>query len=66
MTLASSTGMTWIAARLLAALMLASSPTADEFAAAVFDGHPPRVTREDSIGNMRVLDEMRRQIGLEF
>ncbi|HEY1922016.1 MAG TPA: Gfo/Idh/MocA family oxidoreductase [Tepidisphaeraceae bacterium] len=39
---------------------------ADDFAATVFDAHPPRITREDSIGNMRVLDEMRRQIGLEF
>jgi D-xylose 1-dehydrogenase (NADP+, D-xylono-1,5-lactone-forming) len=39
---------------------------ADDFAAAVFDGQPPRLSREDSIGNMRVLDEMRQQIGLEF
>jgi predicted dehydrogenase len=39
---------------------------ADDFAAAIFDGKPARITREDSIGNMRVLDEMRRQIGLEF
>jgi predicted dehydrogenase len=39
---------------------------ADDFAAAALDGRPPRISREDSIGNMRVLDEMRRQIGLEF
>jgi D-xylose 1-dehydrogenase (NADP+, D-xylono-1,5-lactone-forming) len=39
---------------------------ADDFAASVLDAQPPRITREDSIGNMRVLDEMRRQIGLEF
>ncbi|MGD0389673.1 MAG: Gfo/Idh/MocA family oxidoreductase [Tepidisphaeraceae bacterium] len=39
---------------------------ADDFAAAALDGQPPRISRQDSIGNMRVLDEMRRQIGLEF
>ncbi len=39
---------------------------ADDFAAAVLDGRRSRIGREDSIGNMRVLDEMRRQIGLEF
>jgi predicted dehydrogenase len=39
---------------------------ADDFASAVIDGQQPQVSREDSIGNMRVLDEMRRQIGLEF
>jgi hypothetical protein len=39
---------------------------ADDFAAAIFDAKPPLITPEDSIGNMRVLDEMRRQIGLEF
>lgn len=39
---------------------------ADDFAAAVLDGQRPRISREDSLGNMRVLDEMRRQIGLEF
>lgn len=37
---------------------------ADEFAAAVLDGKPPRVSRNDTIGNMRVLDEMRKQIGV--
>jgi predicted dehydrogenase len=39
---------------------------ADDFAEAVQGGKPPRITREDSLGNMRVLDEMRRQIGSEF
>lgn len=37
---------------------------ADDFASAVLDGTPPRLTAADSIGNMRVLDEMRRQIGM--
>ncbi len=35
---------------------------ADDFAEAVLDGAPVRVTPADSLGNMRVLDEMRRQI----
>lgn len=39
---------------------------ADNFAAAVLDGQPPGVSRHDSLANMRVLDEMRRQIGLPF
>jgi predicted dehydrogenase len=39
---------------------------ADDFAAAALDGAVPRLTPEDSLGNMRVLDEMRSQIGLEF
>jgi D-xylose 1-dehydrogenase (NADP+, D-xylono-1,5-lactone-forming) len=39
---------------------------ADDFAAAVLDGKPPRLTRQDSVGNMRVLDEMRRQLGVRF
>jgi D-xylose 1-dehydrogenase (NADP+, D-xylono-1,5-lactone-forming) len=39
---------------------------ADEFAGVVLDGKPPAVSREDSLGNMRALDEMRRQIGLNF
>lgn len=37
---------------------------ADDFAAAVHDGAPPRVSREDSVGNMRLLDELRRQLGV--
>ncbi|HUB24518.1 MAG TPA: Gfo/Idh/MocA family oxidoreductase [Tepidisphaeraceae bacterium] len=39
---------------------------ADDFAAAALDGRPPRLSRADSVGNMRVLDEMRRQIGVKF
>jgi predicted dehydrogenase len=39
---------------------------ADDFAAAVLDGKPPALSAADTIGNMAVLDEMRRQIGLEF
>jgi predicted dehydrogenase len=37
---------------------------ADDFAAAVFDGAPPRMGRNDSVGNMRLLDELRRQVGV--
>ena len=39
---------------------------ADDFAAAVAGERPPTVTREDSLGNMKVLDEIRRQIGLRW
>jgi len=39
---------------------------ADDFSNSVRSGWPPRVSREDSLGNMRVLDEIRRQIGLSF
>jgi predicted dehydrogenase len=39
---------------------------ADDFAAAALDGKPPRISLQDSLGNMRVLDEIRRQIGLKF
>jgi D-xylose 1-dehydrogenase (NADP+, D-xylono-1,5-lactone-forming) len=39
---------------------------ADDFAEVVLDGKTQTVSREDSIGNMRVIDEMRRQIGLVF
>lgn len=39
---------------------------ADDFAATVLDGKPPAVSRQDTIGNMRVIDEMRRQIGIRF
>jgi D-xylose 1-dehydrogenase (NADP+, D-xylono-1,5-lactone-forming) len=38
---------------------------ADDFAAAVLDGQTPRLNRVDSVGNMRILDEMRRQIGVK-
>jgi hypothetical protein len=39
---------------------------ADDFAGAVLDGKPARLSRQDSIGNMVVLDEMRRQVGVKF
>ena len=37
---------------------------ADDFAAAALDGRPHALTMADTLGNMAVLDEMRRQIGL--
>lgn len=37
---------------------------ADDFADTVFDGRPPVITPQDSLGNMRVLDELRRQLGV--
>ena len=37
---------------------------ADDFAATVLDGKPPMLTRQDTVGNMHVLDEMRRQVGV--
>jgi predicted dehydrogenase len=39
---------------------------ADDFAGTILDGRPPRISREESLVNMQVLDEMRRQIGLKF
>jgi predicted dehydrogenase len=39
---------------------------ASDFAATVLDGKPPSVCESDTLGNMKVLDEMRRQIGLSF
>jgi predicted dehydrogenase len=39
---------------------------ADDFAATVLDDRPPRIDRAESLGNMLVLDELRRQIGLNF
>jgi hypothetical protein len=39
---------------------------ADDFAATVLDRKAPVISRADTIGNMRVLDEIRRQIGLSF
>ena len=39
---------------------------ADDFAAAVLDGKPPALSEADTLGNMAVLDEVRRQIGLTF
>ena len=39
---------------------------ADDFAAAVAGERPVRITAADSIGNMTVLDELRRQVGVIF
>ncbi|HMB95470.1 MAG TPA: hypothetical protein VKK61_05475, partial [Tepidisphaeraceae bacterium] len=39
---------------------------ADDFAATIQDGAPPKVSREQTLGNMRALDEIRRQIGVKF
>ena len=39
---------------------------ADDLAAVVFDGAEPAVPEADSLGNMAVLDEMRRLAGLEL
>jgi len=38
---------------------------ADSFAASVLDGTPPAVPPEDTLGNQRVMDEVRRQMGVE-
>jgi hypothetical protein len=35
---------------------------ADDFAATVLDGRPPAVSESDTVGNMAVLDDMRKQI----
>jgi predicted dehydrogenase len=37
---------------------------ADDFAATIAGKQPPRISCEDSLGNMRVLDTMRRQLGI--
>jgi predicted dehydrogenase len=37
---------------------------ADDFAATILDGQPARVTPEQSMGNMRVLDALRKQLGI--
>jgi predicted dehydrogenase len=39
---------------------------ADDFAATVLDGKPPRLDRRETVGNMRVLDQLRRQVGLKY
>jgi len=39
---------------------------AEDFARAVAGKKPPSVSRQDTIGNMRVLDKMRRQLGLSY
>ena len=46
-----------------AAAELYALETAD-FAATVLDGAPPALDRRDSVGNMRLLDELRRQLGV--
>jgi predicted dehydrogenase len=38
----------------------------DDFAATVLDGKPSAVTSADTLGNMRVLDEIRRQLRLAY
>jgi xylose dehydrogenase (NAD/NADP) len=37
---------------------------ADDFAATVLDGQPPRVSRADSVGTMQLLDLMRQRLGM--
>ena len=39
---------------------------ADDFAATVQDGAAPAVTAADTLGNMAVLDELRKQVGLPY
>lgn len=39
---------------------------ADDFAAAVAGDKPPAVSPEDTLANMRVLDELRRAVGLRY
>jgi hypothetical protein len=38
---------------------------ADDFAASVLDGRPPRVSRQDTIGNMQLLDRLRTRISFK-
>jgi predicted dehydrogenase len=39
---------------------------ADDFAQSVLDGKAPTISRDDTLGNMRVLDRIRAEIGLSF
>lgn len=39
---------------------------ADDFAAAVHDAAPPAISRDETLANMRILDDLRRQVGLPF
>jgi predicted dehydrogenase len=39
---------------------------ADAFAATVFDGVAPAITAQDTLGNQRVIDELRRQLGVKL
>lgn len=37
---------------------------ADDFAATILDGQPPRLSRADSVGTMEILDLMRKRLGV--
>ena len=39
---------------------------ADDFAACVFDGVSPRMPERATLSNMRILDDLRRQVGVKF
>jgi hypothetical protein len=39
---------------------------ADDFAGSVLDGKPMRVSRADTVGNVRLLERIRRMIGLTY
>jgi hypothetical protein len=39
---------------------------ADDIAGSVLDGKPVRVSREDTVGNMRLLERIRQMIGLAY
>jgi predicted dehydrogenase len=39
---------------------------ADDFAAAVLEGRPVRVSREETLGNVRLLERLRKQLGLGY
>jgi xylose dehydrogenase (NAD/NADP) len=39
---------------------------ADDFAASVLDGRPPRISRQETVGNTQLLERLRKQIGLTY
>jgi hypothetical protein len=39
---------------------------ADDFAACALDGRPPRVSSQETIGNVQLLERLRKQIGLAY
>jgi predicted dehydrogenase len=39
---------------------------ADDFAACALDGRPPRVSRQETVGNIQLLERLRKQIGLTY
>jgi predicted dehydrogenase len=39
---------------------------ADDFAGSVVDGRPARVSRQDTVGNLRLLERVRRLVGLTY